>query len=194
MRIIKSTDFKHQQLKSQKTGELYSLSDVISEKTRSKQLFFHHDIIMPITKSSGAHRHTIIEEVVYVLKGTVTAVSGKNKKIVEEGDFIIFEPKEKELHLIFNQSDQVAETLTFSIESEFDFTIFDESQSDMERPGVHFNQDLQDIPNDSKQWDLFLVELKANLKSEKHPEKILSLYEHIGMVELSLFRKDTFTK
>ncbi len=92
MKTIKPSDFKHEQLKNQKTGELYSLSDLISQNIGSNQLFFHHDIVRPSLKSSGAHRYNIIEEVVYIIKGSVKIVFGNQHTILEEGSIVYFDP------------------------------------------------------------------------------------------------------
>ncbi len=188
LKITKPSDFKHEQLKNQKTGELYSLSDLISQNIGSNQLFFHHDIIPPSLKSSGPHRHTIIEEVVYIIKGSVTVVTGDNQTVLNAGSVVYFDPNEKENHHIINHTDHNAETITFSISSEFDRVIYENSSVAIQRPESIFNNDLKEIPVDANKWELFLEDLKNQLKTETHPEKLLSLHEHIGMASQILFK------
>ena len=101
MRILKKEDFLHQQLQSKSTNEQYSLCYVISEALKSKQLFFHHDIIAPSKRSSAPHRHTHIEEVLYIIKENVTIIYNDQKQIVEKGSFILFDPIETNFHYLF---------------------------------------------------------------------------------------------
>jgi uncharacterized cupin superfamily protein/GNAT superfamily N-acetyltransferase len=188
LKIIKPSDFKYEQLKNHKTGELFSFSDLVSKNIGSNQLFFHHDIIPPSLKSSGPQRHTIVEEVVYIIKGSVAVVTEDHQVVLEQGSIIYFDPNDKEKHYIINHTQKNAETLTFSIASEFDRVIYDNSSVAIQRPESKFNNDLKEIPVDANKWELFLEDLKNQLKTETHPEKLLSLYEHIGMASQILFK------
>lgn len=117
MKIIEKNQLEHRQLKSPKSGELYSYSHVISDFFGSKQVFLSHDIIAPRKRSSSAHRHSAIEEIVFVCKGNLTLILGKQKQKqnVPEGSFIFFDPKDTELHCLMNETDNDVETITFSI-------------------------------------------------------------------------------
>lgn len=180
MKVVSKDQFNHSQLKSQKTGEAYSLSEVVSQLLGLKQLFIHHDIIEPDHKSSGPHRHTIIEEVVYVVKGTATVVEGQNEIVALEGSLILFDPKDKETHFLINRTDQNVETMTFSVTSEFDSVIFEQSlDSEAQRPGSHFDQDLRDVPDNVEEWIVFVDGLKAQLKDENHSAKKLIRLAHV---------------
>lgn len=125
--MVSKDQFNHTQLTSQKTGEHYSLSTAVSQLLGSRQLFIHHDIIAPGRKSSGAHRHTLIEEVVYVVKGAATVVEGKSEVVASEGSLVLFDPKDRETHFIINQTDRDIETITFSIASDFDKAVFEQT-------------------------------------------------------------------
>jgi uncharacterized cupin superfamily protein/ribosomal protein S18 acetylase RimI-like enzyme len=191
VKIVSKDQFDHTQLTSQKTGEVYSLSEVVSQLLGSKQLFVHHDIIEPGNKSSGPHRHTIIEEVVCVTKGTATVVEGENEMVAVEGALILFDPKDKETHFLINQTDQIVETMTFSISSDFDSVVFDESlDKEVQRPSSHFDQDLRDVPDSLVEWTAFVEDLKVQLRDENHSDKKLMLFEHIGMAARTLLRFD----
>jgi uncharacterized cupin superfamily protein/ribosomal protein S18 acetylase RimI-like enzyme len=191
MKIVSKEQFNHKKLTSQKTGEVYSLSEVVSQLLGSKQLFVHHDIIEPGNKSSGPHRHTIIEEVIYVTKGSVTVIEGKNEMVASEGALILFDPNDKETHFLINQTDQNIETMTFSISSDFDSVVFEQSlDKEIQRPSSHFNQDLKDVPDSLEEWTAFVADLKAQLKEENHSAKKLMLFEHIGMAARTLLRFD----
>lgn len=191
MKIVSKDQFKYSQLSSQKTGEFFSLSAVVSQLLGSIQLFIHHDIIAPGRQSSGPHRHSLIEEVVYISKGTATVVEGKNEIAASEGSLILFDPKAQETHYLVNRSDQDVETMTFSIASEFDMIIYDQtSDPEIQRPGSHFDQDLRDVPDSQVDWINYIEDLKVRLKNESHPAQKLVLFEHIGMAARTLLKLD----
>lgn len=181
---------QHFQLVSQKTGEAYSLSAVVSQILGSKQLFIHHDVIAPGSRSSGPHRHTTIEEVVYIIKGTATVVSGRNETIAEEGTLILFDPKDQDLHFLINRTNQNIETMTFSMSSDFDSVIFDVATDTIQWPSSHFDKDLREVPDKIDEWIVFVDKLKAQLKDEKNLAKKLHLMELIGMAARILTRLD----
>lgn len=116
---------KHKQLKSPKSGELYSFSHVVSEFFGSRQVFIAHDIIAPQKRSSNAHRHSYIEEIVFVSNGNPFLVSGDQKQVVKEGSFLFFDPKETQLHYLLNETEQEVETITFSVKRDNDLVIYD---------------------------------------------------------------------
>lgn len=191
MKIIKPSDFKHKQLRNQKTGELYSLSDLISKSIGSNQLFFHHDIVPPQLKSSGSHRHSIVEEVVYIIKGAVTVVTGENQTVLNVGSIVYFDPNEKENHYIINHTDQDAETLTFSISSEFDRVIYDnQNDEDISLPKYSFSEDLREVPSSIDEWTQFINGLKDRLKAETHESQRLMFFEYIGVANRILNNLD----
>ena len=190
MKIVAKGQFNHTQLASQKTGEIYSLSEVVSQRLGSKQLFIHHDIIAPGNKSSGPHRHTIIEEAVYIVKGTATVVEGKIESVAAQGTVILFDPKDEEVHFLVNRTDQNVETMTFSINSDFDLVVFDQSTEEVPRPSSHFDQDLRDVPDNVEEWIAFLDGLRAQLKDEDQSAKKLLLLEQIRMAARRLLRFD----
>lgn len=191
LKIVFKDQFNHTQLTSQKTGEVYSLSAVVSQLLGSNQLFIHHDIIESGRKSSGSHRHTLIEEVVYVAKGTATVIEGKNEVVAPEGSLILFDPKDRKTHFIVNQTDQNIETITFSMISDFDKPIFDQTaEPEIQGPSSHFDQDLRDVPDNQVDWIKFIDDLKVKLKEENHPAQRLALFEHIGMAARTLLRLD----
>ncbi len=73
MRMQKSLERIHRQLKSQKTGEEYSLSSVVSDALQAEDIFLSHEIIRPNSRSSAPHFHIATDEIIYVLEGTVIA-------------------------------------------------------------------------------------------------------------------------
>jgi uncharacterized cupin superfamily protein len=64
----------HRQLKSQKTGEEYSLSSVVSDALQAQDIFLSHEIIRPNSRLSAPHFHITTDEIINVLEGTITAV------------------------------------------------------------------------------------------------------------------------
>lgn len=188
MKIISADHFNHNPLTSQKTGEVFSHSALVSKLLDSQQLFVHHDIIEPGRRSSGPHRHSIIEEIVYIVKGTASIAEGDKEASAPQGSLILFNPSEKEIHYLINKTNQNIETLTFSLNSKFDSVIFNDAPEDVQRPSSHFDQDLRDVPDDVDEWITFVDGLKAQLKTENHPAQKLKLFEHIGMATRTLLR------
>src|SRR4051812_21227998 len=82
----------HQELRSGRTGEAYSLSAVLTEDLGFKDIFVHHEIIPPGRRASGTHFHSRREELVFVLEGRVTAWCDGQELALEPGDFLGFPP------------------------------------------------------------------------------------------------------
>lgn len=111
MKIQKIIDRKHHRLKSQKTGEEYSFSSVISNELETKELFISQEIIPPGARSSAAHFHEETDEVIYILKGNVTAHEGASQVELSEGDVICFEVNSKKAHYLKNSNQEDAHIL-----------------------------------------------------------------------------------
>ncbi|WP_413295154.1 cupin domain-containing protein [Bdellovibrio sp. HCB185ZH] len=111
MKLQKSSERQYQQLKSQKTGEEYSLSNVISDVLFSEDIFLSHEIIRPNSRSSAPHFHTDTNEIIYVLGGSLVAVEGNNEVQVEQGDSIMFERQSGKHHFLKNDSTSQAHVL-----------------------------------------------------------------------------------
>lgn len=129
MKIINKNELEHKQLRSSKSGELYSFSDVVSEFFGSRQVFLSHDIIAPQTRASSPHRHAYIEEIVFVSKGQLCVMWGDQKRTVQEGSFVFFDPKETELHCLLNETSDEAETITFSLKRQDDVVIHENKKT-----------------------------------------------------------------
>jgi uncharacterized cupin superfamily protein len=124
VKTIKARDLVHQPLKSSRSGESLSLSCVVSDLLGTNQLFAHHDILRPGNKSSSAHRHSNIDEVVFIIKGSATVNHGDENFIINQGDFICFDSNIPALHYLINHTEQDTETLTFSINDPSDRVIY----------------------------------------------------------------------
>jgi uncharacterized cupin superfamily protein len=111
MKFVARSEIMHQQLKSLKTGEEYSLSAVISEGLGSKDLFIHHEILSPGHRTSAPHFHLENEEFVYVLAGEAIVVEGERRLAARAGDSILFERGNKTKHCILNESTDNVELL-----------------------------------------------------------------------------------
>lgn len=129
MKIINKNELEHKQLKSPKNGELYSFSHVVSDFFDSRQVFLTHDIIAPQKRASSAHRHSYIEEIIFVSKGQLSVMWGEQKRTAQEGSFIFFDPKETELHCLLNETNDEVETITFSLKRQDDAVIYDNSKT-----------------------------------------------------------------
>ncbi|MEN0059520.1 MAG: GNAT family N-acetyltransferase [Bdellovibrio sp.] len=128
MKIINKSELEHKQLINSKSGELYSFSHVVSEFFGSRQVFLTHDIIAPQRRASSAHRHSYIEEIVFISKGQLSVMWGEQKRTVQEGSFIFFDPKETELHCLLNETNGEVETITFSLKRQDDAVIYDNNK------------------------------------------------------------------
>ena len=191
MKILTNDQLDYHQLKNQRNGELYSLSALVSEKFESKQLFIHYDKISPSHRASGAHRHSVIEEVVYVTKGLATIAFGNHETSASEGTFIFFDPNDFQTHFLINKTNRDVEIITFSILSHFDLVIFEDSSEVVNKtPSFHFDQNLRDIPDDITEWELFFDKLKEKLKNESHESRRLELLENLGMTARTLIKLD----
>lgn len=124
MKVINKNELVYKQLKT-KSGEDYSLSSVISEYFGTKQVFLTHDKIAPQAQASASHRHSFIEELVFISKGQATIVSSSGEKKISEGSFIFFDPKDHEFHYLKNDTSEVVETITFSINRKDDQVIYE---------------------------------------------------------------------
>lgn len=102
MKIQRNSDRQYRQLVSQKTGERYSLSHVISEELSMRDIFLSQEIIAPASRSSAPHFHTETAEIIYVLKGRIIAVEGTDESELFEGDVICFEANSGKSHYLKN--------------------------------------------------------------------------------------------
>lgn len=124
MKILKGSEIIHQQLKSSQTGEEYSLSAVLSEKLGTKDLFITHEVIKPQFRSSGAHYHLVVDEIIYVIKGRVTAVEEGDRVELIQGDSLCFAANSKKKHFLVNESDEEAQVLVIRKKLEKEDVIF----------------------------------------------------------------------
>ncbi|QDK44254.1 hypothetical protein DOM22_03330 [Bdellovibrio sp. ZAP7] len=111
MKLQKKSERQYQQLKSQKTGEEYSLSNVISDSLRSDDIFLSHEVIRPNSRTSAPHFHNETNEIIYVLNGTLKAIEGNEEILVEQGDSIMFERQSGLHHFLRNDSTSEAHVL-----------------------------------------------------------------------------------
>jgi uncharacterized cupin superfamily protein len=104
----------HQELCSQRTGEKFSLSAVLTDELGLKDMFVHHEIIPPGRRASGTHFHSHREEMVFVIEGTVKAWCNGSEVILESGDFVGFPPGENNAHHLANDADTPARVLVIA--------------------------------------------------------------------------------
>jgi uncharacterized cupin superfamily protein len=103
---------KHKELISTRTGEVFSLSAVLTETLGFKDIFVHHEIIPPGRRSSGKHFHSHREEMVLVIKGQVTAHTNAGYQLLNQGDYIGFLPGEP--HVVVNEGSNATEVLVIA--------------------------------------------------------------------------------
>lgn len=111
MKLLRQSEHQHRELTSQKTGEAFSHSQVLTEGLQSKDFFITHEIIPAGRRSSGAHAHTETDEVIFVLSGHPTAVEGVEKIALSPGDSICFQAGAVDYHFIQNETNVDAHVL-----------------------------------------------------------------------------------
>ena len=99
LKILNIKNLEHEELKSKTTGEKYSLSVGLSSIYEFKDLFIHHEIILPGRKASASHFHTKKEEMIFVLAGNPTIHEGDKIKRLGPGDFIGVKPLSEAYYL-----------------------------------------------------------------------------------------------
>lgn len=124
MRIQKNSEKQYRQLQSQKTGEKYSLSNVLSENLRTKDIFISQEVIPPGLRASAPHLHLETDEIIYVLTGNVTAVEGDKETELSEGDVVCFESNSNQHHYLKNISTNEAKVLVIRRELEKQDVVF----------------------------------------------------------------------
>lgn len=113
-RKVNIREVRHQELRSERTGEKYSLSAVLTEDLGLRDLFVHHEVIPPGRKASGAHFHTRREEMVVILQGEVVAWSNGAEVVLGAGDVVAFGPGEANAHFLRNDASEEARVLVIA--------------------------------------------------------------------------------
>jgi uncharacterized cupin superfamily protein len=107
-------DQHHEELRSDRTAETYSLSAVLTEPLGLKDLFVHHEIVPPGRRVCGTHFHTRREEMVFVLEGMVTAFRDGTGVVLGSGDFMGFPPGRGNAYYLANETDVSAVLLVIA--------------------------------------------------------------------------------
>jgi uncharacterized cupin superfamily protein len=107
-------DLEHRDLRSERTGEKYSLSAILTDDLGLKDMFVHHEIIPPGRRASGTHFHHRREEMVFVIEGKVTAWCNGEDVILEPGDLMGFPPGKEHAHHLKNEADISARVLVIA--------------------------------------------------------------------------------
>lgn len=124
MNVFNIAKVPHEQLVSSKTGEIFSKSAVLTEILSCQKVFVHHEILSTGRRASSPHSHTIMEEIIFVLKGYPTAILGNQTAPLKPGDFLKFDPGVQEHHYIENTSGEEAHFLVICSNKENDQVIF----------------------------------------------------------------------
>jgi uncharacterized cupin superfamily protein len=109
---ITIADLNHEELRSARTGEAYSLSALLT--LGLEDLFVHHEILPPGRRSSGRHAHTRREELIVVLDGRVRAWCGDAEVVLNPGDVMGFPPGRANAHYVENAGDGDASVLVIA--------------------------------------------------------------------------------
>jgi uncharacterized cupin superfamily protein len=115
---------QHSELQSKNTGEKFSFSLIMSDCFGFKDVFIHHDILLPGRRSSSPHAHSHREELIYVVKGCPTAIFKDEKYRLTEGDFFGFPPGEDNCHYVVNESSEQVELLVVASNPPEDTVIY----------------------------------------------------------------------
>ena len=106
------SQLRHRELISPRTGELFSLSAVLTDALGFKDVFVHHEILPPGRRSSSKHSHSHREEMILVIKGQVTAHLNSGCQLLNPGDYLGFLPGEP--HVVVNETMTSSELLVIA--------------------------------------------------------------------------------
>jgi ribosomal-protein-alanine N-acetyltransferase len=101
-------------MRSSITGETYSLSKEISRYFGARQVSVTQERISPGHRSSSPHRHSHLEELVIVCRGTINLHSGVEIHPLSEGSCVFFPPEDEALHHFSNGTEEEVELLVIS--------------------------------------------------------------------------------
>ena len=110
MQIKKARDINHKLPAGSKNDYPYALSDKIFH---TKQLFLYSEKVRPGTCASAPHTHTAIDEIIYVVSGSLVVVEGDEEKELSKGDSVCFQSGSEDKHYLENRSSIDAEFLIF---------------------------------------------------------------------------------
>ena len=110
--IVNSIDLPRENSKRVSSGEILGSLANLSQTTGLKDLFIHHEILLPNHRSSPPHKHSQKEEFVYVIKGAPSAWINGVVYDLFEGNAVGF-PAGVE-HMIFNKSSLPSELIVIS--------------------------------------------------------------------------------
>lgn len=102
------------EVKSNRTGEIFTLFRSVTEGTGIEDLVVMHEELPPGHRTSSPHYHTLKNELYIVLKGKPTAQVDGIKFEMATGDYIVFESKQNETHCLINEGNDPVELLTVS--------------------------------------------------------------------------------
>lgn len=123
--IFNVNKLEHQRLVSLIDGESFSNSLVLTDLLKFKNLFVHHEILLPGLRASSPHFHTLKEEMILILTGYPTAHIGNRIVQLKPGDFIGFTPDSKKTHFIKNDTMEEIRFLVICSNPEKDQTIYE---------------------------------------------------------------------
>ncbi len=116
----------HRELVSDRTGERYAFSAVISELLGVSSVFVHHDVIPPGRRASGLHFHTERDEIVVVLEGKISYERDGRRRTAKVGHAVAFPRGAANAHSIENRSDARARILVIANDAQGDVTVFED--------------------------------------------------------------------
>ena len=85
------------------------------------------EILMPGHKSAAAHWHTLEEEHVYVIEGSLTVRVGTAQHIMTVGDYIRFPAGEPSEHVLFNHTPAPCKYILVGEKNEHDLCYYPDS-------------------------------------------------------------------
>jgi uncharacterized cupin superfamily protein len=105
-------------------GKDYSLSASLGDVLGFSRVHVSHEVLLPGRRGSGAHSHSLKEELIVVLRGRVVAHDGEERVELVAGEFVGFYPGKSEFHYYENISESDAELLVVSSVDERDQVVF----------------------------------------------------------------------
>lgn len=127
MKPVTTNSLPGQQLVAKATGQPLSFARSLSDAFGLIHLLVHHEVLLPGRSLASSHRHSLKEELFFVLAGTPTVIVDGVSSDLKPGDTIGF-PVGGPFRTIVNQSDQDAIILTIGTNQAEDIVEYKQGQ------------------------------------------------------------------
>lgn len=105
------------EVKSTRTGELYTLSKSLTNGTGITSFSVTEEEIAPGNRGSAPHSHSTKDEIFFVLSGSPTVYVNGEKRVISSGEYVVFQGGLNEVHYVANETEENVRLLMISSRS-----------------------------------------------------------------------------